>query len=50
MHQPTEMYNHWKNLAQKSFKVGKKESIEMYLNNLLPGIILKWPAWWPKKV
>ena len=34
----------------KSFKVGKKESIEMYLDNLLPGIILKWPEWWPKKV
>ena len=30
--------------------MGKKESIEMYLNNLLPGIILKWPEWWPKKV
>jgi hypothetical protein len=30
--------------------VGKKESIEMYLNNLLPIIILKWPVWWPKKV
>jgi hypothetical protein len=22
----------------------------MYLDNLLPGIILKWPEWWPKKV
>ncbi len=22
----------------------------MYLNNLLLGIILKWPEWWPKKV
>ena len=37
-------------LETKSFKVGKKESIEMYLDNLLPGIILKWPEWWPKKV
>ena len=35
-------------LETKSFKVGKKESIEMYLDNLLPGIILKWPEWWPK--
>ena len=35
-------------LEMKSFKVGKKESIEMYLDNLLPGIILKWPEWWPK--
>ncbi len=30
--------------------MGKKESIEMYLDNLLPGIIMKWPAWWPKMV
>jgi hypothetical protein len=30
--------------------VGKKESIKIYLDNLLPGIIVKWPAWWPKKV
>ena len=37
-------------LETKSFKVGKKESVEMYLDNLLPGIILKWPEWWPKKV
>ena len=22
----------------------------MFLDNLLPGIILKWPEWWPKKV
>ena len=31
-------------LETKSFKVGKKESIKMYLNNLLLGIIVKWPA------
>jgi hypothetical protein len=37
-------------LETKSFKLGKKESIEMYLDNLLPGIILKWPEWWPKRV
>jgi len=37
-------------LETKSFKVGKKESIEMYIDNLLPGIILKWPEWLPKKV
>ena len=43
-HQPTGT------LETKSLKVGKKESIEMYLNNLPPGIILKWPEWWPKKV
>jgi len=30
-------------LDTKSFKLGKKQSIEMYLGNLLPGIILKWP-------
>jgi len=36
--------------GDKSFKVGKKESIELYLDYLLPGIILKWPEWWPKKV
>jgi hypothetical protein len=30
--------------------VGKKESVKMYLDNLLPEIIIKWPEWWPKKV
>jgi hypothetical protein len=34
-HQPTGT------LEAKSLKVGKKESIEIYLNNLLPLIILK---------
>ena len=37
-------------LEAKSFKVGKKEYIKMNLNNLLLGIIAKWPVWWPKKV
>jgi hypothetical protein len=37
-------------LETKSFKVGKKESIEMYLDNLFPEIIWKWPEWWPKKM
>ena len=32
-------------LETKIFKVGKKESIEMYLNDVYPGIILKWPEW-----
>jgi hypothetical protein len=37
-------------LETKCFKVGKKESVKMYLNNLLPGTIIKGPEWWPKKV
>jgi hypothetical protein len=27
----------------------KKESIEIYLNNLLPGIFMRWSVWCPKK-
>ncbi len=37
-------------LEWKSFKVGRKESIEMYVTKLLPAIVEKWPAWAEKKV
>ncbi len=37
-------------LETKCFKVGKKESVRMYLDNFLQGIIIKWLEWWPKKV
>ena len=37
-------------LIWKSFKVGRKESIEMYVTKLLPAIVEKWPVWAEKKV
>jgi hypothetical protein len=37
-------------LEMKSYKVNRKETITMYLNNLLPAIVEKWPTWETKKI
>ena len=37
-------------LIWKSFKVGQKESVEMYVTKILPAIVEKWPVWAKKNV
>ena len=37
-------------METKSFSVGWKETEDMILDNLLPAILSKWPAWKQRKI
>ena len=37
-------------METKSFSIGRKETEDMILDNLLPAILSKWPAWEPRRI
>jgi len=37
-------------METKSFSVGRKETEDMILDNLLPAILSKWPVWEPRRI